>query len=85
MTPMLIIVHVVGPIVETVQRLRPHPEESEDGFFNRAIKKAYEIVRKGTPQGFDPESDSCEIHAIDEKTGEGTAVWAMDAKDSRSE
>lgn len=80
----LVVVHVVAGIVETLRRLRQHPEETECQFLNRTIEKARAIVKKGTPEGFDPTTDSCEIFALDDRTGEGTSVWAMDQKNENA-
>lgn len=80
MTQTLVIVHVIASVVETVLRLRRHPEETEDMFLDRATLRAKAIVRNGTPSGFDKETDSCDIFVIDEKSGEGTVVWGMDER-----
>lgn len=80
MNTTLVIVHVIASVVETVLRLRRHPEETEDMFLDRAIERAKAIVANSTPSGFDKETDSCDIFAIDEKTGEGTTVWGMDER-----
>lgn len=80
MTKTLVIVHVVGPVIETVHRVRQHPEESDDGFLHRTIQKAKSIVR-GSGVQFDAGTDSCGIFSIEESNGEGTHIWAFEPKD----
>lgn len=85
MTQTLVIIHVIASVIDTVKRLKKHPEETEADFVLRAIEKAQGIVRIGTPTGFDPKTDSCDIFTIDEKTGDGVTVWAMDEKNEGRE
>lgn len=85
MVQTVIIVHVDAYTIDRVKRLRRHPEEAESEFVLRAIETAQGIVRIGTPAGFDPKTDSCEILTIDEKTGDGVSIWGMDSKNEGRE
>lgn len=75
MTHLLVIVNVLGGVVDRVQVVRRIPDETEEELLLRAKLLANEILDGSS---FDPEQDSCTIHAVDPASGEAHVVWSME-------